>query len=229
MVDVGTYPVPPGIATLLVFGGTFDPPHRAHVELPIAARDATGADWLLYVPAGRSPHKRENPVATDEQRIAMLRAALDGIERVSISTVECEGDIEGGAHRPPSYTVDTLGRLSGLTDGSQLRLLIGADQAVSFHRWREPKRIIELAEPLVMLRAPLDDRATLLGELRERWTAPEAKAWAARIVEVPTIDVSATRVRALLRDGALDDPALEHALAPPVLDFIRTHHLYERA
>jgi len=54
---VGTFPVPEGAREVVVFGGSFDPPTRAHTALPIASRDAMGADHLVYIPAARSPFK----------------------------------------------------------------------------------------------------------------------------------------------------------------------------
>ena len=240
MVDAGDYPVPPppppphppGPPTpdardsvVLIFGGTFDPPHRAHLELPIAARDAIGADWLLYVPAGRSPFKKHNPVASDADRVAMLRAGLEGVARVSISTIELESDHSG--ERPPSYTVETLERLRSKAPGStSFRLLIGADQASGFHRWREPERIIELAEPVVMLRVPHESRDALLESLRAHWPDDDVDRWKRRIMSLPTIDVSATRARELLALGAFDSDELRGAIPSPVLDYIRKRDLY---
>ena len=230
MAEADVYPIPEGARSVLVFGGTFDPPHRAHVTLPLAVRDAIGADWLLYIPAGRSPHKTRNPVASDADRLAMLGAALEGTERVAISTIECAGaegpDDSEASERPPSYTVDTLERLSGLAGSTRLRLLIGADQAASFHRWREPERIIGLAEPVVMLRPPHEDRGALLGALGRHWPKDELDRWSHRIVEAPVMDVSATRVRSLLGAGAIDDPEVTGALPPGVLRVIRERALY---
>lgn len=227
MVEVGVYPVPgsPAPRTVLVFGGTFDPPQRAHFELPALARDAIGAGWLLYIPAGRSPFKRENPIASDDDRVAMLRAGLVGRERVAISTIELGERGEG--ERAASYTVETLERLRALASAETgFRLLIGADQAAGFHRWREPGRIIELAEPVVMLREPHESADSLIESLREHWPAAELDRWRRRVVGVPTIDVSATRARELLGDGVYASPELRGIIPAPVLDYVRAHGLY---
>lgn len=220
-IQVGRAPAPPGVRTLLVFGGTFDPPHRAHITLPLAARDTIGADWLMYVPAAKNPLKSSGPDASGADRVDMLRAALEGAERISISTIELERDASS-----PSYTVDTLRELRVvLGESVSMRLLIGADQAVMFHSWREPREIIRLAEPLVMLRDPVETMEELLGAMRAPWPDVELAQWKKRIVAAPMIEASATRVRDLLRAGP-DQPELKRLLAPGVLGIIRERGLY---
>ncbi len=217
-------PVPDHVRTLIVFGGTFDPPTRAHVDLPLAARDAARADWLLYVPAARSPFKTDGPEATDAQRIDMLRLALAAHEqRASVSTYEIDATRSG----EPSYTLATLTRFrEALPPACAMRLLIGADQAASFHRWREPARVVELAEPLVMLRPPVETADELLASMAPHWHPAELEAWRARIVEVPLLDVSATHVRDLLDDARRHSDELKALLPPGVYDYIIEHALY---
>lgn len=217
---VGPAPIPRDARLVLVFGGTFDPPHRAHVELPLAAREAVGADRLLYMPASRSPLKDGIPETRAADRLAMLRAALEGRDHASISTLELD--------RPgPSYTVDTLRILrTRLPPTTAMRLLIGADQAADFHRWREPMEVIRLAEPLVMLRAPLESRHALIESMRPHWPADELSRWERWIVGVPMIDASATEIRRLLREQGPDAPALRDVLSEGVRTVIRERRLY---
>lgn len=237
---VGEWPVPSGARTVLLFGGSFDPPHIAHITLPSLARDAINADWLLYVPAARSPHKPDGPIASAPERIAMLAAALQDIPRASISTIEL--DAADRDPLAPSYTINTIRALrSSIPPETKLRLLIGADQLLSFHRWREPREIIERAEPVVMLRrsdpppapsAPQPDIDSLLAHIEPHWSPDELRAWRSRFVEVPLIDVSATEVRSLLAaprttpDAPLS-PRLAQLLPAPVLDVIERFRLYQ--
>lgn len=60
----------------LLFGGTFDPPHRAHLELPRIAADAIGADEVVYVPAARNPLKEDAEQSAADHRLRMLELAL---------------------------------------------------------------------------------------------------------------------------------------------------------
>lgn len=196
---------------LVVYGGTFDPPHRGHVELPFAAARAVAADGVLYVPAGQPPHKPDHPVTGAHHRLAMLQLALG--DRPDAAIVTYELDNPG-----VSYTVKTLEHLRDtLGPGVELRLLIGADMASCFHQWKQPERIVELAEPLVMLREPYD-KARLLQSLGPQW--------AGRFVGIPMIHVSSTELRQKLAERRYDDPRVTDLLPPSVLRYIRENHLY---
>ncbi|MBX3407636.1 MAG: hypothetical protein KF869_12830 [Phycisphaeraceae bacterium] len=239
----GISPLPLGAdaTAAIFFGGTFDPPHVAHVELPRRVREwyeahcgAQGTAWLVYVPATRSPLKEEGPIASNADRVAMLRAALSEgresggpIERALVWTDEI--DRATSSTDGPSFTVETMERARAWLDGHgragvRMRLLIGADQAAQFHRWRSPRRIIELAEPLVMVRDR--DAASIVESLRASgfWSAAEIDGWAGRIVPVGTIDVSATAVRAALEVGQQEVAA--RVLAPGVASYIAERGLY---
>ncbi|MHC5114421.1 MAG: nicotinate (nicotinamide) nucleotide adenylyltransferase [Planctomycetota bacterium] len=186
---------------ILLFGGTFDPPHRAHVELPQLVAGKLGCDRIVYIPAAASPHKTDDDTTDAVHRLAMLRLALGDRPNVTISTIELD---RGGV----SYFVDTLRALrADLGDDVDLRFLVGADQALAFDRWKDPEEILRLATPAVMLR-PREDLPD------ERW-----REW---IVETPLIDVSATELREHLRDGR----DVSDVLDPAVVEYIRAHGLY---
>lgn len=208
----------------LLFGGTFDPPHLAHVELPMLVADEIACDRVLYVPAAINPLKAKTPPTPQEHRLAMLEIALRDQPRASISTIELERD-------GPSYFVDTLEEIAEQEEdagdaegrsGATRRFLIGADQAVQFHRWRSWERILELAEPAVMLRPPWDE-ASFHAALTEAGTDESARdAWMRRIVIAPLRDIDGTTIRRLLREG--ED--VSHLLDPAVLAYIHRHGLY---
>jgi nicotinate-nucleotide adenylyltransferase len=221
--EVTPVPVPAEAGRVLLYGGLFDPPHRAHVELAALARDRWDERaWLVLVPAGRSPLKDREPAA-DEHRLAMVRLALRGIPWSEVWTDEIDRWRPGEA----SYWIDTLRRARGvLPEKAELRFLIGADQALDFHRWRGPREILALAEPMVLLREPAGSGAALREGLRRTraWSDAEIEAWAARVVEAPGGGTSATAVRERLAAGAGDVAELD----PGVLGYIRAHGLYAR-
>lgn len=234
-VAVGEFALAPRALRVLVFGGTFDPPHRAHVELPEAARAALNFGAVLYVPAARSPHKSSGPRASDADRVDMLRAALaDRGDVASISTFEIDAaraaTSTAARAAAPSYTIDTLRALARAHPKATLRLLIGADQAAAFHRWREPKEIIALAEPVVMLRAPAEHADALLASMAPHWPAAELERWRARIVAVPLVHADATSLRAALARRAhtpgAHDSIIRDVLHPDVLRLIDERGLY---
>lgn len=200
---------------IILFGGSFDPPHLAHVALPMAARLAVGAEVVAYVPAAKAPHKLDKVQTDAKHRLAMLRLALGNEKHAVILTDE----LDRAASGEPSYTVDTLTALrEKLGADVKLRLLIGADQVRIFDQWREPKRIIELAEPLVMVRPP-DTRESLLASLPDDAARNE---WSSRLVDVPAVDVSSTQIRERVARGEPITGMVDDAVAR----YIQQHGLY---
>lgn len=200
---------------ILIFGGSFDPPHRAHIELPPRVARAKGCERVVYVPARISPLKTDHPIP-GEQRVAMLRAALADEPIAEISTIEL--DREG-----PSFFVDTLQSLARQLPGAQLMFLIGCDQALQFHRWRDWEHILKIAEPVVMLRPPWTPE-TLREALAEAQSEERAAWWMTKLASesLPRIDVSATMIRHRLANSE----TIDDLVTPEVANYIRTHGLY---
>lgn len=211
-----------------MMGGSFDPVHVGHVGLgAMACREVekrgTAPAGLVLVPAARSPFKRDQPAASDAERVHMLRLATRGLP----NTVVWTDELDRAAPGEPSYTIDTLRRARQWLDahgnaGAELRLLIGADQAGAFHRWREATDILRLASPLVVGRDGLD----LTRELAGKWDEASARVWRAGELSLPEVGVSSTLIREAIAAG---DTARARAwLHPAVLEYIRERGLYRR-
>jgi len=213
---------PSSVRTVAIYGGTFDPPTRAHVELPIAVVDAIDAHWLLVIPASTSPFKAGGAHASDPQRVEMLELAFANRPCLTVTPIELH---RGGT----SYTVDTLRSLSDSFPEIAFRLIIGADQAQSFHRWREAHAIIECAEPAVMLRGDGEGVDGLIESMAPHWSSKELDQWRSRIVKIPTLDASSTEARAILSSPCPDETRLIELLNPTVLDYIKEQGLYGAA
>jgi nicotinate-nucleotide adenylyltransferase len=218
---IGPMPIDLGAKRILIFGGTFYPPHRAHTDLALRAMQTLACDALTVIPAARSPHKAAGPATPDEDRVAMLELAFRGQPGVSI----CTAELERGAGDPatPSYTIDTLRELrAALGPDTELRLLMGADQAAAFHTWRDPRGILALATPAVVLRAPIDTADALIASMRPHWSEAECARWRSWIVPAPVVPISATAIR----DGASSSAS---DLAPAVAAYARLRGLYRNA
>lgn len=197
--------------TTLVFGGTFDPPHRRHVEIARRAADLLGAERILVIPASINPQRRDQPPAPGADRLAMTRLAFRDEPRADVLDLELRR--EG-----PSYTIDTLRELERL-GGSSFRLLVGSDQALNLPSWRSWREVVERAEPAIVLRPPHTDgafaraAATVFGD--------DAAAWIRRVLPIEPVDLRSTDCRASLSAGS-EDPGLD----PEVAAYARTHLLY---
>lgn len=207
---------------LVVFGGTFDPPHRRHITLAEEAMQALGAGEVLLVPARVNPQRVEHPPAPATERLEMVRLATIGHPGLSVSDIEI-------LREGPSYTVDTLRELRRRGERRPLRLLIGSDQALNFHTWREADAILELATPAVVLRPP-HTRESFARALtgRERGCArraARANRWLEWLLPIESIDCSSTEARRRLVAGE----AVGDLLDPRVESYIRAHGLYGAA
>jgi nicotinate-nucleotide adenylyltransferase len=196
----------------LVFGGTFDPPHRGHVAIARAAADLVGAASILVIPAAFNPQRSGSPPAPADDRLAMTRLAFRHEPRAEVLDLEIA---RGG----PSWTIDTLRELARQRPGTRFRLLIGGDQAVNFTTWREWREVERLAEPAIVARPPLD-AASLAAELR-RVHGPDDDRWIARILPIPATPGRSTAIRTALAEGLPTDE-----LDPEVLRHCRERGLY---
>ena len=204
---MGTELTPEPGDTVLLFGGSFDPPHRAHIHLPQQAYDVIRADHLVFIPTAQQPLKSSQTPA--HHRLAMLKLALEGCADCHVLDIELK-------RAGPSYTIDTLQQLQNLWgDAVTMRLLIGADQLAAFDRWKNRQEIEQLAQPLIIHR---DGQMPI--------TLPvgfDPQKWLKRVLQVDRVDVSSTDLRKKLAQGYPVDTDL---LAQSVQNYIREHRLY---
>jgi nicotinate-nucleotide adenylyltransferase len=173
-----------------ILGGTFDPPHIGHLWLATLAADALGLSRVLLMPAARPPHKGAQPVSNAADRVMMTRLAIAADPLFDLSLIEMER--EG-----PSYTVDSLVELrASLDDSETLVLIMAADSLAEIGSWREPDRLLELAEWAVGPRPgwPLPDR----GALHERYGEAAARI---HLLEGPSLDLSSSEIRRRVAAG----------------------------
>lgn len=194
-----------------VFGGTFDPIHIAHLAIAEAARDTLGLGRILFVPAAQPPHKPDRLITAVEHRLAMVEAAIVGNAAFKVSRIEIER--EG-----PSYTVDTLAALRESAPGPRLALIMSADSYAEFSTWREPDRILELADLIV---APRDGFAAADPDLVAR-QFPQSTA-AIAFLDGPRIRLSASEIR----ERAAAGRSVRYLVPDAVAAYIGDHSLYQ--
>ncbi len=151
----------------------------------------------------------------------MLRLATRAVRNAAIWTDEIDR-----ARRGPSYTINTLERLAGVLPTGEVRLLIGADQAAAFHRWKDWVRLMTLALPVVVWRPPIDSPRRLRRALAGWSTPVDAEFWLSLVVPAPVDPMSSTDARELLARTYPAPAALKRMLDPAVLRYIRARGLY---
>ena len=192
-----------------VFGGSFDPPHLAHLALARVARDALALNEVLWLPVGQPWKKGGRTCASGVQRAEMVRLLIGGEHGFTVDPREL--------HRPgPSYTADTLRELAAEYPGAALFLVIGADQLSRLDTWYDSGEIIRLS--------------TLAVAAREGQEVQPPASWAGhplawRELPLPRIDISATEVRRRLAAGEPVSPLVGEAVA----GYIDQQHLYRAA
>lgn len=189
------------IHRLGILGGTFDPPHTGHLLLALDALDQFRLDRLLLVPAARQPLKVGQEMTPPEHRLAMVRLLEAADPRIAVDGREVE---RGGL----SFTVDTMRALGGEYPGAELFLLMGEDAAATLSQWREPEALAELVHVVVVGRGT---------EARPLPTGFRGDRMATR-----RVDISATEIRARVRDGR----SIRGFVPDAVAEYIAAHSLY---
>ncbi len=211
---------------IALVGGTFDPVHRAHIEIAEVARARLELDHVWLVPSHIPPHRPASPVASPFQRFAMLALAIADHPGLRAGEIELE---EPG----PSFTARTLARLA--EDGyrpSQIFFVSGADAFAEIATWRDYPALLDRAHFFVVSRpgTPVTVLPTALSALAARMietTVPLRVPAEPSIllVDAATSDVSSTEVRRRLAAGL----PLDGMVPAAVEEFARRHQLYRSA
>jgi len=187
-----------------ILGGTFDPVHKAHLELARAALEAFNLDEVLFVPTGLPVHKLGRTHASISDRLAMLKAALEGSPGFVLSTLEIERDAA-------SYTIDTLRDVKQIYgQESELFLILGEDAARDLGNWKDSREIARLVTVLYARRPG----AAAVSELPSGFVFFE--------LDMPSLDISSTAIREMLAN----DEDVTAELPADTLAYIRENQLY---
>jgi nicotinate-nucleotide adenylyltransferase len=194
-----------------ILGGSFDPVHNGHIHLARGALDELGLDRIVFIPAATPPHKITRRLAPARDRLAMLRLAAGGENRIAVDEMEIT---RGGV----SYTWQTMERLSEAHPDILFHFLIGSDSLGELETWRRISQIARMVTFAVLGRggAPVTSlRETLLAALR----GVPLKTVS---INAGSIDVSSTEIRRRVTSGEPVD-----SLVPPgVAAYIADHGLY---
>ena len=193
-----------------LLGGTFNPPHVAHLVCAQEALLQLELERVLLVPVAVPPHKAVEDDPGAAHRVAMCEAAVADDDRLGVSRVDVD--------RPgPSYTVDSLRALRAAAPDDELVFVVGGDMAHSLPNWREPEAILALAELGVAEREEVR-RADIV----ERLAPLDGAAERVRFFAMPRLDVSSS----LLRQRAAAGLPLRYLVPDAVAAYVEREGLY---
>ncbi len=198
-----------------IFGGTFDPVHRGHVALAQAAQQQLDLQQVLWMPAG-APWQKQQPVASAEHRVAMLRLAIAELPapEAALHTIDSRELLRSG----PSYTVDTLDALEAEQPHVHWHLVVGQDQLARLHTWHRWQAVVDRVTLAVVAR---DGQSVL--------PSPEVQAYGATIsvLKMPAVPVSSTALRLRRQQGQSVAGLPPTLVIDAVARYIDQHGLYQ--
>ncbi|MCH8261993.1 MAG: nicotinate-nucleotide adenylyltransferase [Proteobacteria bacterium] len=207
-----------------ILGGAFDPVHNGHLHLATTFLEQLKLAEVLFVPLNNPPH-RPAPLASPEQRLEMLKLAVENHPHLKIDDCELQ---RGGV----SYTIDTLRRIRKITDETPLCLIMGMENFKTLNSWRQWQSLLDYAH-IVIANRPVDGDELKDDEIKifmdnfitKSVTNLHDQA-AGHIIslDIPMLDISSTQIRNIFQSGQ----ETESLLPDKVLDFIHTHHLYKQ-
>ncbi len=189
-----------------LFGGTFDPPHLAHLEVAQTARLFAQLDRVIWMTAGDPPLRQHGPFASALDRLEMTRLEISGNPVFEASGWEVN-------RVGTSYSVQTVRYLTELHPDDELFLILGGDSLRSFHKWREPYEILGLTKLLVFSRGG-HDYSDVEAVILKSTTM---------IDDTPEIDISSLEIRKQIAAGK----SIRQLIPDSVADYIRDQGLYQ--
>lgn len=182
-----------------ILGGTFNPPHMGHLLIANEVRYALQLDEVWLMPAAAPPHKVTSGDATAEQRLQMVKLAVDDIEGLRASSFEIE---RGGV----SYTFDTMSQLVKDQPAYDFHFIIGGDMIDQLPTWYRIEDLLDIV--------------TFIGVKRPG--ADNASEIPVQLVETPQLDLSSTLIRQRFVEGGT-----VQLLVPSAVEaYIREERLY---
>jgi nicotinate-nucleotide adenylyltransferase len=187
-----------------LFFGSFNPIHTGHLVIAEYIAENSGLDQVWLVVSPHNPLKNKSTLLSNTHRLAMAKLAVDDSQKLKVSDIEFKMPV-------PSYTINTIVRLTEKYPKHTFTLLLGADNLESFTKWKNYEQLMELCELFVYPRPGYDG-----GNLK---THPRVK-W----IEAPLMEISATYIRNAIKEGK----SIRYMLPEAVYKYISEMNFYKK-
>jgi nicotinate-nucleotide adenylyltransferase len=215
-----------------LFGGTFNPIHRGHVQVARDVLQRYRLTAVQFIPSAIPPHKTEGILAPAEDRYAMARSALANEPALKVSDIEVR-------RSGPSYTIDTLRRfMDEQPHEAQIFFMVGLDAFLEIHTWKSYRQLFELAAFIVMTRPravkPDQDLKALAlrfvrGQISDAYEPSEEgdrlmhpQKQVIHLATVTPMDISSSQIREMIHKRQ----SIGQWVAPTVEAYIESKGLY---
>jgi nicotinate-nucleotide adenylyltransferase len=198
------------VARIGILGGSFNPPHLAHLVCASEAATQLELERVLFTPVASAPHKEAEQDPGPQERLELCRLAVAGDERFEVCDLEVR---RGGS----SYTIDTLRELHARTPEDDLTFIVGGDIALGLPSWREPEAVLGLATLAVAER-----EGAVRGDVAERLRACFPDAPPPVFFDMPRLDISSSQVRRRVAEAR----SIRYLVPDPVAEHIARGRLY---
>ena len=187
-----------------LFFGSFNPIHIGHLVIADVMADQTDLEQVWFVVSPLNPFKSSSSLLHEFDRLKMVELAIEDNFKFRAS------DVEFNMPRP-SYTADTLAYLSDKYPQNEFKLIIGEDNLVHFHKWKNYESVLENFGLYVYPR-PQVEKSKI-----------KVKHDNIRYIDSPMLDISATFIRNSIRN----DHSVQYLLPSTVIDYIRFKKFYQ--
>ncbi len=195
-----------------IYGGSFDPIHNAHIEMAKSFVASCKLDKCIFIPNATSPFKIGESHVSARNRYNMVKLATKENVKYEVSDFEIQNESE------ISYTYKTVAYLKKIHPNDSLYLLIGADNALSFTRWKNWQEILNNVQLCIVDRPGvlnLKDKEEIKKALSNKSKEPH---W----VSASLMEISSTIIRSKVSKGF----NINHLVPKKVADYIKAYNLY---
>ena len=196
--------------TLAIFGGTFNPFHKGHMQMLNAVAELDYVEKILIMPSKIPPPKDADFLADEKHRITMCQIAAENIPKAEVTDVELKREGK-------SYTIDTLLELSKIYPNYKLAITVGGDMITSFNTWKRYKDVLKIADIIAFKRADIDN-----DEFYRSVSSLINDGGRITVMKEEIINISSTE----LRHSICDKPLLEKYLSKDIIDYILENDVY---